>query len=53
VTGDFTENLRWHLHHETLYPDKTRGISNEMTAEVATITIRSGLLLVVHSIGDA
>jgi thiamine pyrophosphokinase len=53
VTGVFTENLRWHLHHETLYPDKTRGISNEMTAEVATITIRSGLLLVVHSIGDA
>lgn len=48
VTGVFTENLRWHLHHETLYPDKTRGISNEMTADVATIQIRSGLLLIVH-----
>jgi thiamine pyrophosphokinase len=53
VTGVFTENLRWHLHHETLYPDRTRGISNEMTADVATVTIRSGLLLVVHSIRDA
>ena len=50
VTGIFTENLRWHLHHETLYPDKTRGVSNEMTADVATIQIRSGLLLIIHSI---
>ena len=52
VTGVFTENLRWHLHHETLYPDKTRGISNEMTADVATITVQSGLLLIVHALGD-
>lgn len=48
VTGVFTENLRWHLHHETLYPDKTRGISNEMTADVASVQISSGLLLVFH-----
>ena len=52
VTGVFTENLRWHLHHETLYPDKTRGISNEMTAEVATVTITNGLLLIVHALGN-
>lgn len=52
VTGVFTENLRWHLHHETLYPDKTRGISNEMTADVATIQIRSGLLLIIHRAQD-
>ncbi|RJP52982.1 MAG: thiamine diphosphokinase [Anaerolineaceae bacterium] len=52
VTGVFTENLRWQLHHETLYPDKTRGISNEMTSDVTTVMIKSGLLLVVHSIGD-
>ena len=48
VTGVFTENLRWHLHHETLYPEKTRGISNEMTADIATVQIRSGLLLITH-----
>ncbi len=48
VTGVFAENLKWHLHHETLYPDKTRGISNEMTADEATVSIKSGLLLIVH-----
>ena len=52
VTGVFTENLRWHLHHETLYPEKTRGISNEMTADVATVSIKSGLLLITHITGN-
>ena len=52
VTGVFTENLRWHLHHETLYPDKTRGISNEMTADIATVSIKSGLLLITHITGN-
>ncbi|MFN8432842.1 MAG: thiamine diphosphokinase [Anaerolineales bacterium] len=52
VTGVFTENLRWHLHYETLYPDKTRGISNEMTADVATVSITSGLLLITHITGN-
>ena len=52
VTGVFTENLRWHLHHETLYPDKTRGISNEMTADIATVQIKSGLLLIIHRTQD-
>jgi thiamine pyrophosphokinase len=52
VTGVFTENLRWHLHHETLYPDKTRGISNEMTSDTATVSITSGLLLITHITGN-
>lgn len=52
VTGVFTENLRWHLHHETLYPEKTRGISNEMTSDVATVSISSGLLLITHIINN-
>jgi thiamine pyrophosphokinase len=43
-----TTNLKWELHKETLYPDKTRGISNEMLGESASISIGSGLLLVVH-----
>jgi thiamine pyrophosphokinase len=43
-----TEQLKWPLHHETLYPDKTRGISNEMLGETASISIGSGLLLIVH-----
>jgi thiamine pyrophosphokinase len=43
-----TKNLRWPLHKETLYPDKTRGISNEMMDDTASISIGSGLLLIVH-----
>ena len=43
-----TKNLKWSLHDEILYPEKTRGISNEMTADIANIEIKSGLLLVVH-----
>jgi thiamine pyrophosphokinase len=42
-----TQNLKWVLNKETLYPDKTRGISNEMISDTASISIGSGLLLVV------
>ncbi len=49
VTGVLTENLKWKLNSETLYPDKTRGISNEMTGDVASIKISKGLLLIVHT----
>lgn len=48
VTGVRTEGLRWPLHGETLYPHKTRGISNELLGGTAGIDITSGLLLVVH-----
>jgi len=48
VSGIQTDGLRWPLHQETLYPDKTRGISNEMVGEAASISIESGLLLIVH-----
>ncbi|MBI3161909.1 MAG: thiamine diphosphokinase, partial [Chloroflexi bacterium] len=36
------------LQDETLFPNKTRGISNEMTDQTATIQIKSGYLLIVH-----
>ncbi len=48
VEGVRTDGLRWPLSDETLYPNKTRGISNELLGEQATVHIRSGLLLVVH-----
>lgn len=48
VDGVQTQNLKWPLHSETLYPEKTRGISNEMTGGSASISISSGLLLVIH-----
>ena len=43
-----TEGLRWPLSNETLYAHKTRGISNEMTGDLARVEIESGLLLIVH-----
>ncbi len=48
VEGVTTEGLRWALHSETLYPEKTRGISNEMVQAAAEVRIASGLLLIVH-----
>ena len=48
VQGVQTQGLKWPLRSETLLPEKTRGISNELTGEVASITIASGLVLVIH-----
>jgi len=42
------EGLKWPLYGETLFSDKSRGISNEMVNGTASIRIQSGLLLVVH-----
>lgn len=47
-----TQGLKWALNDETLHPDKTRGVSNEMLSDTASITIRSGSLLVVHTRKD-
>jgi len=48
VEGVVTEGLQWPLYSETLYPDKTRGVSNVMLNDSASVRIQSGLLLVVH-----
>jgi thiamine pyrophosphokinase len=48
VSSIQTKNLKWPLNNETLYPDKTRGISNEMLGDTASVSIGSGLLLIVH-----
>jgi len=48
VTEVETKNLKWPLARETLHPDKTRGISNEMLGKTASVSIGSGLLLIVH-----
>ncbi len=52
VTGIVTTGLKWPLQNETLYPHKTRGISNEMTGDIATVQIKSGLFLIVHRCAD-
>ncbi len=48
VEGVRTQGLRWPLSNDTLVPHKTRGISNELLAETASIQIQTGLLLIVH-----
>jgi thiamine pyrophosphokinase len=48
VKGIRTNGLRWPLNNETLYPEKTRGISNEMLEAVAEVNIETGLLLIIH-----
>jgi thiamine pyrophosphokinase len=48
VEGVSTEGLMWPLNGETLFPDKSRGISNTMLSDSASVSIRSGLLLIVH-----
>jgi thiamine pyrophosphokinase len=48
VEGVTTEGLKWSLSGETLYPDKSRGVSNVLIAETASVRIQTGLLLIVH-----
>ncbi len=48
VEGVTTKGLEWALFSEPLYPEKTRGISNVLVDEKASVEIGSGLLLVVH-----
>ncbi len=48
VTGVTTTGLRWSLQEETLHPHKTRGLSNVLLGNDATISLKTGLLLVVQ-----
>jgi thiamine pyrophosphokinase len=48
ATGVTTDGLRWPLSGEILKPYRTRGISNELLGETASVVIQSGLLLVAH-----
>src|SRR5919202_2728978 len=50
VEGIVTENLYYPLRDEPLSLGPARGVSNVMTAAQATITIRSGVLLVMHEL---
>jgi thiamine pyrophosphokinase len=50
--GIRTSGLKWPLEDESLLPEKTRGISNEMTSATASIALTSGLLVIVHRRSD-
>jgi len=47
--GIVTSGLKYALNHETLCPNRTRGISNEMTDERAEIRLLTGRLLCMHT----
>lgn len=48
VEGVSTSGLLYPLHGETLYPSRTRGISNQMLSASAAVHLKNGLLLCVH-----
>ncbi len=48
--GVRTTGLRYPLRGETLLPEHSRGISNEMLAEEAEVRLEKGLLLCIHSL---
>jgi thiamine pyrophosphokinase len=51
VTGVVTQGLRYPLHAETLWFDRTRGVSNVLLENQASIEVASGVLLVIHTRG--
>lgn len=48
VHGVRTTGLRWALHDEPLMPGSSRGLSNELTVTNATVTVASGVLVVIQ-----
>ncbi|MEJ5255122.1 MAG: thiamine diphosphokinase [Acidimicrobiales bacterium] len=48
VHGVTTEGLLYPLDHETLHPGTTRGVSNELLAERATVRVGEGVLLAIQ-----
>ncbi|NMB55301.1 MAG: thiamine diphosphokinase [Leptolinea sp.] len=44
-----TEDLKYPLVYEKLFPDRTRGISNVMTTDRARVSISRGTLICIHT----
>ncbi len=49
TNGVTTQGLKYPLNRETLCPNRTRGVSNEMLSEEASVTVASGRLLCIHT----
>jgi thiamine pyrophosphokinase len=49
ATGVTTTGLRWPLLEETLTPGSTRGVSNELAAASATVSVKTGVLVAIHT----
>ena len=52
ATGVVTDGLRYPLHHETLHFGPSRGLSNELVGERASVSLENGLLLLIHTRRD-
>jgi thiamine pyrophosphokinase len=52
ASGIHTTGLRWPLSDDELEPGSTRGVSNEMTGPVASVTVRRGVLLATQPDAD-
>ncbi|MGA0864030.1 MAG: thiamine diphosphokinase [Ilumatobacteraceae bacterium] len=48
AVGIITSGLRWNLSCESLHPWASRGVSNVMLADAATVTVEEGSLIVVQ-----
>lgn len=46
--GVRTDGLRWALRGETLLPERSRGVSNEMLGDTARVFVEYGSVLVIH-----
>lgn len=53
VSGVTTEGMQYPLKDEPLIFGPARGVSNVLLAEKASVTLASGLLVVVHTMGKA
>jgi thiamine pyrophosphokinase len=53
VHGVKTDGLHYPLRDEDLLFGPARGVSNVMSSEHASVTVREGVLLVVHTLGRA
>jgi thiamine pyrophosphokinase len=53
ATGIVTHDLRYPLRGESLSVGPARGVSNVMLSHRASVTLASGLLLIIHTIGRA
>ena len=49
VAGITTRGLQYPLKAETLYPERSRGISNRLLGKIARVQVESGTLLCIHT----
>jgi len=49
VMGIKTKGLKYPLKDEILFPERSRGVSNEMDSDMAEVTMKSGVLLCIHT----